>query len=78
MAKISPIGTSHIVNERACVFELDVRSFQGPRGLAYRCAYDLIAFDSTQAQDIFGEVLDRLGLGNGGHAPIVGMNGGTG
>ena len=77
MAKISPIGTSHIVNERACVFELDVRSFQGPRGLAYRCAYDLIAFDSAQAQDIFGEVLDRLGLGNGGHAPIVGMNGGT-
>ena len=74
MAKISPVGTPRIVHDNACAFELDVRSFVGPQGLAYRCAYDCVAFDKSEAQGIFAEVLDRLGLGDDGRGPIVAMD----
>jgi hypothetical protein len=72
-AKLTPIGRASIVHHSAGVFELDLRSFQGPKGLAYRCAYDVMAFDRPDARDIFAEVLDRLDLGTSGHDGIVSL-----
>jgi len=44
------------------IYELEFRTIQAGNGLGFRCAYGLEAFSLTEVQDLFGEMLDRLGV----------------
>jgi NADPH:quinone reductase-like Zn-dependent oxidoreductase/NAD(P)-dependent dehydrogenase (short-subunit alcohol dehydrogenase family)/acyl carrier protein len=69
MFKIGAVETPH-ADQGSGACDLDVRSFHGPSGIGYRCAYDKESFEVEEAKDIFGEVVDRLQLGHDGVGSI--------
>lgn len=71
--RITPVGSAHL--RRWGVFEIDLRSFQSSQGLTYRFTYDSTAFTGGEAKEMFGEVLDRMGLGGDGRDPLVDVDG---
>ena len=45
------------------IHEIDLRSFQGADGLAYRMSFDVTALTPAEGRGFLTEVLDRMGLG---------------
>lgn len=53
------------------MYEVDLRSFQGANGLAYRMCFDLTALTPAEGRGFLVEVVERLGAGGDGCEPIV-------
>jgi len=66
--KVAPLSAGL---SRYAMYEVDLRSFQGANGLAYRMCFDLTALTPAEGRGFLVEVVERLGAGGDGCEPIV-------